>query len=166
MLRRLPNVPLLIIAVALGSYLTYQNVKSTPVTVKNYADYWEFSSHHLNQSRWTYGPPPMSQSQALETSRLVVDSVTKRNAETGYQNFELQSVALLNLESENSWWAYRVFISANAIDNERGWYHLSFLLLMDGRLAFDATNHSPAIIDAMRDFGSKNGVEIIWTQKG
>ena len=108
----------------------------------------------------------MSQSQALETSRRVVDFVTKRNAELGYHDFELQSVALLNLENQNSWWAYRVFISANAVDDARGWYHLSFLLLMDGRLAFDATNHHSTIVDAMRDFGSKNSIEITWTQKG
>jgi len=165
MLRRLPNLLLLVIALILGGYLTYQNVKSTPVTVKNYADYWEFSSNQLNQSRWTFGPPPMSQSQALKTTRRVVEFATKGIAELGYHDFELQSVALLNLESENSWWAYRVFISANAVDDERGWYHLSFLLLMDGRLAFDATNPHSAIVEAIRDFGSKNGVEITWTNK-
>ena len=165
MMRRLSNILLLIITIVLGVYLTYQNLKPKPVTVENYVDYWDVTAQQLNQSRWepTAGPPPMSQPQALENINRVVDFLKQREDENEFQDFRIDHVGLVRLGSETSWWAYQVILHSRG--ESRSWHRLSFLLLMDGKIAFDQSYYDQGTIAALREFESNEGVEIYWVAR-
>lgn len=158
---RLSNILLMIIILAQVGFLAYQKSKPQPVTIENYVDYWEVTQHQLNQSQWksTLDPPSMNQATALKTAKRLADFVAGRA--DGYHDWQLEVVGLTRLGSEQSWWAYQIRYSASS-GKSRFWYQLSFLLLMDGRIAFDPSCHNSVINDAIRDFDSTAGVEIIW----
>ena len=107
----------------------------------------------------TLDPPSMNQATALKTAKRLADFVAGRA--DGYHDWQLEVVGLTRLGSEQSWWAYQIHYSASS-GKSRFWNQLSFLLLMDGRIAFDPSCHNSVINDAIRDFDSTAGVEIIW----
>ena len=150
----LSTLLLLIAIVCLGIVLANQKLVPSLVTIEKHNDIWLLSDDQLARSRWEdlSTPPPISQKQALDTANRIMEFFADREEQLWFGDLTLESVSIVRIEFEQPSWAYQIFISARS-NGQRGYPQLSFLLLMDGTIAFDP-DWQPGLTTTIHQFGS------------